>query len=354
MKKRLLAMLLSTVMIVSLLPTAVFAADDQMQTAQDLSANAVTAVADKTAEAEAFEKEMEAFRSGMEKALKDRGAEKLTALESNIVLVTGKWEDVTATEGTDYSYNLERNTLSVSTAAGLAWMAKQVNSGSLRSTAVTLADDIDLSGKLWTPIKDFTGTFDGQGHKITGLTINNESFETEGKFTYLGLFQNIRGNETARSFVKNVTFENVSVYAPMFATTSEEKRWPSFGTVAGYSDYTDYENITVTGDLTLFADGDAAGIVYDSAYDYSRGNSIKNCKVENATVSASEDFYGITYNAYNAPVIENCAVSGSFFAGDDFAGIAYEAKGGVTIRGVAALEEAGMRNAFIKAVDATF
>ena len=326
-------MLLSTVMIVSLLPTAVFAADDQMQTAQDLSANAVTAVADKTAEAEAFEKEMEAFRSGMEKALKDRGAEKLTALESNIVLVTGKWEDVTATEGTDYSYNLERNTLSVSTAAGLAWMAKQVNIGSLRSTAVTLADDIDLSGKLWTPIKDFTGTFDGQGHKITGLTINNESFETEGKFTYLGLFQNIRGNETARSFVKNVTFENVSVYAPMFATTSEEKRWPSFGTVAGYSDYTDYENITVTGDLTLFADGDAAGIVYDSAYDYSRGNSIKNCKVENATVSASEDFYGITYNAYNAPVIENCAVSGSFFAGDDFAGIAYEAKGGVTIRG---------------------
>ena len=326
-------MLLSTVMIVSLLPTAVFAADDQMQTAQDLSANAVTAVADKTAEAEAFEKEMEAFRSGMEKALKDRGAEKLTALESNIVLVTGKWEDVTATEGTDYSYNLERNTLSVSTAAGLAWMAKQVNSGSLRSTAVTLADDIDLSGKLWTPIKDFTGTFDGQGHKITGLTINNESFETEGKFTYLGLFQNIRGSETARSFVKNVTFENVSVYAPMFATTSEEKRWPSFGTVAGYSDYTDYENITVTGDLTLFADGDAAGIVYDSAYDYSRGNSIKNCKVENATVSANEDFYGITYNAYNAPVIENCAVSGSFFAGDDFAGIAYEAKGGVTIRG---------------------
>lgn len=326
-------MLLSTVMIISLLPTAVFAADDQTQTAQDLPANAVTAVAAKTAEAEAFKTEMETFRDGVPKTLKETGEEKLTALKSNIASVTPKWEDVTATEGADYSYDVANNTLSVSTAAGLAWMAKQVNSGSLRGTAVTLADDINLSGKLWTPAKDFTGTFDGQGHKITGLTINNESFETEGKFTYLGLFQNIKGNETARSFVKNVTFENVSVYAPMFATTSEEKRWPSFGTVAGYSDYTDYENITVTGDLTLCADGDAAGIVYDSAYDYSRGNSIKNCKVENATVSASEDFYGITYNAYNAPVIENCAVSGSFFAGDDFAGIAYEAKGGVTIRG---------------------
>ena len=331
MKKRLLAMLLSTVMIVSLLPTAVFAADGQMQTAQDLSASAVTAVVNKTAEAEAFKKEMETFRDGAPKTLKETGEEKLTALKSNIASVTPKWEDVTATEGADYSYDVAPNTLSVSTAAGLAWMARQINAGSLKGTAVTLADNIDLSGKLWTPAKDFTGTFDGQGHKITGLTINNESFETEGKFTYLGLFQNIKGSETARSFVKNVTFENVSVYAPIFATTSEEKRWPSFGTVAGYSDYTDYENITVTGDLTLFADGDAAGIVYDSAYDYSRGNSIKNCKVENATVSASEDFSGITYNAYNAPEVENCTVSGNFFVGDEFAGIAYNAGYGAAI-----------------------
>lgn len=325
-------MLLSTVMIVSLLPTAALAADGQMQTAQDLSANAVTAVAAKTAEAEAFKTEMETFRDGVPKTLKETGEEKLTELAANIGLVTDKWEDVAATAGTDYSYDVGGNTLSVSTAAGLAWMAKQVNAGSLVGTAVTLADDIDLSGKLWTPAKDFTGTFDGQGYKITGLTINNTALsKPEG---YLGLFRNITGTADKRSFVKNVTFDTVSVYAPMIDNgTGNPNIYPSFGTATGYSDFTDYDNVLVTGELVIYAAGDAAGIVYDPGYDDSRGNSIKSCKVENAVVYANGDFCGMAYDAYNAPVIENCAVSGSFFAGDEFAGIVYEATGGVTIHG---------------------
>lgn len=123
MKKRLLAMLLSAVMVLGLLPTAALAADGQMQTAQDLSTKAVEAVAAKTAEAEAFKTEMETFRDGVPKTLKETGEEKIAALESNITSVTDKWEDVTATPGTDYSYDVASNTLSVSTAAGLAWMA---------------------------------------------------------------------------------------------------------------------------------------------------------------------------------------------------------------------------------------
>lgn len=321
-------------MMIGLLPTAAFAAEGKTPTAQDLSENAVTAVAAKTAEAEAFKTEMETFRDGVPKTLKETGAKKLTELAANIGLVTDKWEDVTATAGTDYSYDVASNTLSVSTAAGLAWMAKQVNAGSLVGTAVTLADDIDLSGKLWTPAKDFTGTFDGQGYKITGLTIANTALsKPEG---YLGLFRNITGTADKRSFVKNVTFDTVSVYAPMIDNgTGNPDIYPSFGTATGYSDFTDYDNVLVTGELVIYADGDAAGIVYDPGYEYddSRGNSIKNCKVENAVVYANGDFCGMAYDAYNAPVIENCAVSGSFFAGDEFAGIVYEAKGGVTIRG---------------------
>lgn len=319
-------------MMIGLLPTAAFAAEGKTPTAQDLSENAVTAVAAKTAEAEAFKTEMETFRDGVPKTLKETGAKKLTELAANIGLVTDKWEDVTATAGTDYSYDVASNTLSVSTAAGLAWMAKQVNAGSLVGTAVTLADDIDLSGKLWTPAKDFTGTFDGQGYKITGLTIANTALsKPEG---YLGLFRNITGTADKRSFVKNVTFDTVSVYAPMIDNgTGNPDIYPSFGTATGYSDFTDYDNVLVTGELVIYADGDAAGIVYDPGYDDSRGNSIKNCKVENAVVYANGDFCGMAYDAYNAPVIENCAVSGSFFAGDEFAGIVYEATGGVTIHG---------------------
>ena len=321
-------MLLSTVMIVSLLPTAALAADGQMQTAQDLSANAVTAVAAKTAEAEAFEKEMEAFRSGMEKALKDPGAKKLTELAANIGLVTDKWKDVTATEGTDYNYDVVSNTLSVSTAAGLAWMAKQVNADSLVGTAVTLADDIDLSGKLWTPAQNFTGTFDGQGHTISGLTINNEVIGS--KLEYLGLFRNIAGTADKHSFVKNVTFENVTVYAPSFLTAGGDTIWPYFGTVAGYSDYTDYENITVTGTVTIYADYAAAGIVM--AKDDSTGNSFRGCKVD-ATVYSVEDFYGVVGYVDADTLIESCSLNGCFYSEDGFYGIANEATGGVTIRG---------------------
>lgn len=324
-------MLLSTVMIVSLLPTAVFAADGQMQTAQDLSANAVAAVADKTAEAEAFEKEMETFRAQMETKLKTPGEEKINALKAGIS-TTDKWEAVSAADGTDYAYDSAVNTVTVKTTAGLAWLAQQVNAGTYADAAVNLDADVDLSGKLWTPIKDFTGTFDGQGHKITGLTIDNTALsKPEG---YLGLFRNITGTADKRSFVKNVTFDTVSVYAPMIDNgTGNSDIYPSFGTATGYSDFTDYENVLVTGELVIYADGDAAGIVYDPGYNYSRGNSIKNCKVENATVSASEDFYGVVGYADAGTLIENCSVSGSFYSEDDFAGIAYEAKGGVTIRG---------------------
>ena len=84
MKKRLLAMLLSAVMLISLLPTAAFAADEQTQTAQTLSADAVKAVADKTAAGEALKTEMEAFRESMEKSLKTPGEKKLDNLKANI------------------------------------------------------------------------------------------------------------------------------------------------------------------------------------------------------------------------------------------------------------------------------
>lgn len=327
MKKRVLTILLSAAMMIGLLPTAAFAAEGKTPTAQDLSENAVTAVAAKTAEAEAFKTEMETFRDGVPKTLKETGEEKLDALESNITSVTDKWEDATATAGTDYSYDEASNTLSVSTAAGLAWMAKEVSNGRLSNTAVTLADDIDLSDKLWTPAQDFTGTFDGQGHTISGLTINNEVMGS--KLEYLGLFRNIAGTADKHSFVKNVTFENVTVYAPSFLTAGGDKIWPYFGTVAGYSDYTDYENITVTGTVTIYADYAAAGIVM--AKDDSTGNSFRGCKVD-ATVYSVEDFYGVVGYVDADTLIEDCSVSGSFYTKSEFAGIVYEAKGGVTIR----------------------
>ena len=59
-----------------------------------------------------------------------------------------------------------------------------------------LTADIDLSGETWTPIGSestpYTGTFDGQGYTISGMTIENAE-------SYSGLFGNVTGT------VKNFT-----------------------------------------------------------------------------------------------------------------------------------------------------
>lgn len=53
-----------------------------------------------------------------------------------------------------------------------------------------LVDDIDASGVDFEPIGDdeerFTGTFDGDGHVITGLTVNRPDEEHVGMFGYVG------------------------------------------------------------------------------------------------------------------------------------------------------------------------
>lgn len=64
----------------------------------------------------------------------------------------------------------------ISNGAQLAWFVQQVNSGSGASYKVRLMADIDLGNLDWTPIgtstKNYTGTFDGNGHVIRGLYIN--------------------------------------------------------------------------------------------------------------------------------------------------------------------------------------
>ena len=57
-------------------------------------------------------------------------------------------------------------------------MAELFNWNASRSTAdiedVKIGADIDMEGEPWTP-KDFTGTFDGQGHKLYNLNVNRPS-----------------------------------------------------------------------------------------------------------------------------------------------------------------------------------
>ena len=74
-----------------------------------------------------------------------------------------------------------------------------------RGKTFVLANDIDLNNCEWTPIGTmwypFPGTFDGQGHSITGLNINKISLRDNPSFNMfvLGLFGVVSGGD-----VKNI------------------------------------------------------------------------------------------------------------------------------------------------------
>ena len=89
---------------------------------------------------------------------------------------------------------------SVNSAAGLAYLAKDVASGkNYAGKAVSLTADINLSGHNWEPFGSgscsscsFSGTFDGQGHTITGLTLGAFPYENVGLFGHVtGTVKNV-------------------------------------------------------------------------------------------------------------------------------------------------------------------
>ena len=105
----------------------------------------------------------------------------------------------------DLGYTIESDgSYTVTSADGLMNIAELVNGGK-SDINITLDKDIDLTGKDWTPIgtsfdNSYTGTFDGGGHTITGLTITTYD-------KYAGLF----GWLNSAGTVKNVVMEGVQI-----------------------------------------------------------------------------------------------------------------------------------------------
>ena len=117
----------------------------------------------------------------------------------------GGWTDGDGESGTaeDLGYFIQDDgSYTVYTANGLlAWNEAAQSDYTLNCT---LTADIDLTGKEWTPVgnsgQTYNGTFDGQGHTITGLNISSPS-------EAVALFHNIGGGGKVMNLqLKYVTY----------------------------------------------------------------------------------------------------------------------------------------------------
>lgn len=165
---------------------------------------------------------------------------------------------------------------SISTADELMDFADKVNSGTTYSwSTVELTEDIDLSGKEFTPIGgydknrpnklfDFRGVFDGKGHLIKNLNLTSDH-------AYLGLFGYSNGG----------TFKNIIIDSSCSITNTNPSNISYGAGIVAYansgSSNTKVINCvnmaTITGIGNQTKLGGIAGVLF--AYSYSA--SIQNC-----------------------------------------------------------------------------
>ena len=223
------------------------------------------------------------------------GTEERT-LSSGITPVAGKFYNITLNKDKGYTDDGQGN-YTVTTAEGLKNIAKLVNEEWKLDINITLTDDIDLKGIDWTPIgkdynQQYTGTFDGGGHTITGLAVT-------GSDQYAGLFGRIGEDGT----VKNVTLENVQI------TSDNSSGY--VGGVAGWS-YGTIENCSVSGS------GSGAGGVVD----YQFGGSITGCS-SSATVKGVTIAGGIAGTTNSGASMTGCYATGSVSVANNTKNVAY-------------------------------
>ena len=160
----------------------------------------------------------------------------------------GSWTDGGGESGAaeDLGYSIQNDgSYTVYNANGLMNVAELVNGGKT-DINITLDKNIDLTGKGWTPIgtdydNSYTGTFDGGGHTITGLTVTTND-EYAGLFGYLGNFNN------GAATVKNVVMDGIQI------TCNHRSGYA--GGVVGYS-WGTIENCSVSGSVsgTMYVGG---------------------------------------------------------------------------------------------------
>ncbi len=151
------------------------------------------------------------------------------------------------------------NDVEICNAAGLKWVASQVNSGAdyFAGKTIVLTADIDLNNEEWAPIgsaeKDhgFMGNFNGNGFAIKNLNITNIALDADG-YAYAGLFGITEGvDKDNQNYIKNLTIENVTI----------ETEGHIVAAAIAYPYYTALENIVVKGNVSIKGGDYTSGVL---------------------------------------------------------------------------------------------
>ena len=202
----------------------------------------------------------------------------------------GDWADGGGESGAaelGYIYDSNTKTYTVYNADGLlAWNEAAQKD---RSINCTLTADIDLTGKDWTPIgtnfyNSYTGTFDGGGHTIMGLTVTTN-------YQYVGLF----GRLGKAGTVKNVVMDGIQITC--------NHRLGYAGGVAGFSWGGTIENCSVSGSVSgTICAGGVVGIQWEA--------SITGCS-SSATVKGTSYVGGVAGETNAGATMAACYATGN-------------------------------------------
>ena len=205
----------------------------------------------------------------------------------------------------------------------LQWFAAKVNGG---DTAISgkLTANIELT-EAWTPMgsqkQPFTGSFDGDGHSITGMSITFDSNDKSVGAPYLGLFGYVKGTADKKAEIKNLMLSG-----KLDITENYRNSYAYSGGLVGAAEYVSFTDVTT--DVTVTAKQGTAP--YPWSYIGGFAGTVKNADflrcVNNGSVTSDGDYVSGFVPKSETTTYTACANNGAITGRTKIGGLGAEVK----------------------------
>ena len=205
----------------------------------------------------------------------------------------------------------------------LQWFAAKVNGG---DTAISgkLTANIELT-EAWTPMgsqkQPFTGSFDGDGHSITGMSITFDSNDKSVGAPYLGLFGYVKGTADKKAEIKNLTLTGT-----LSISENYRNSYAYSGGLVGAAEYVSFTDVTT--DVTVTAKQGTAP--YPWSYVGGFAGTVKNADflrcVNNGSVTSDGDYVSGFVPKSETTTYTACANNGAITGRTKIGGLGAEVK----------------------------